>query len=170
MQVALIMDCSGSMYGANIDNAKRAALGFAERTLGTSNRQIAVVAFPGGVKATPTADMDRLTWAIQSLTPIGSTPMSEGLHDARNLLRPRAGVQRVFVVMTDGHPDDPEGTVAEIHRLRSSGARIITIGVGDQVEGAFLSQLASGPSDYHFCNDSIDLAGTFINLATELAT
>ena len=29
-------------------------------------------------------------------------------HDGRDLLRPRAGVQRVFVVMTDGHPDDPD--------------------------------------------------------------
>jgi len=169
MQVALVMDCSGSMYGANIQNAKQAALGFAQTTLSSPNRQIAVVAFPGGVKSTPTAEMDRLKWAIDSLTPIGSTPLSEGLGDARNLLRPRAGVQRVFVVMTDGHPDDPDATVAEIHRLRTSGARIITIGVGDQVQQNFLASLASGPNDYHFCNEAIDLEGTFINLATELS-
>ncbi|MCB9678415.1 MAG: Hsp70 family protein [Alphaproteobacteria bacterium] len=169
MQVALVMDCSGSMYGKNITQAKAAAVGFAERTLGAPNRQIAVVAFPGGVKSTPTADMDRLKWAIDSLTPIGSTPMSEGLYDARNLLRPRAGVQRVFVVMTDGHPDDPDGTVAEVHRLRSSGARVITIGVGTEVQQDFLSSLASGPNDYHFCNEALELEGTFINLATQLA-
>ena len=169
MQVALCMDCSGSMYGANIANAKKAALGFAARTLDSPNRQIAVVAFPGGVRSTPTADLERLQWAIDSLSPIGSTPMSEGLHDARNLLRPRAGVQRVFVVMTDGHPDDPDATVAEIHRLRTSGARIITIGVGAQVEQDFLSSLASGPNDYHFCSESLDLEGTFINLATQLS-
>ncbi|NCG19117.1 MAG: Hsp70 family protein [Rhodobacterales bacterium] len=169
MQVALVMDCSGSMYGDNITNAKLAASGFAERTLASPNRQIAVVAFPGGVKATPTADLSRLQWAIDHLSPIGSTPMSEGLYEARNLLRPRAGVQRVFVIMTDGHPDDPEGTVAEIHRLRTAGARIITIGVGDQVQGDFLASLASGPSDYHFCSESLELEGTFINLATELS-
>jgi len=170
MQVALVMDCSGSMYGANIENAKRAALAFAKNTLAAPNRQIAVVAFPGGVKSTPTGEMERLQWAIDSLTPIGSTPLSEGLGDARSLLRPRAGVQRVFVVMTDGHPDDPDATVAEIHRLRTSGARIITIGVGDQVQQNFLSSLASGPNDYHFCNEAIDLEGTFINLATELSS
>jgi molecular chaperone DnaK len=169
MQVALVMDCSGSMYGSNINQAKAAALGFAQRTLGSPNRQIAVVAFPGGVKSTPTNDIDRLKWAIDSLTPIGSTPMDEGLYDARNLLRARAGVQRVFVVMTDGHPDDPDATVAEIHRLRSSGARVITIGVGDQVQQEFLASLASGPQDYHFCNQALDLEGTFINLATQLA-
>ncbi|MFT4627281.1 MAG: molecular chaperone DnaK [Myxococcota bacterium] len=168
MQVALVMDCSGSMYGANIRDTKAAATAFADRVLGQPNRQIAVVAFPGGVKSTPTADTDRLRWALDSLTPIGSTPMSEGLADARSLLRPRAGIQRVFVVMTDGHPDDPDATVAEVHRLRTSGARIITIGVGPQVQKDFLASLASGPQDFHFCDESLDLEGTFINLATEL--
>jgi uncharacterized protein YegL len=168
MQVALIMDCSGSMYGANIRDARHGALGFAQRTLETPNRQIAVVAFPGGVKATPTDNLAKLDQAIGTLTPIGSTPLSRGLRDARQLLRPRAGIQRVFVIMTDGHPDDPEATLTEIHRLRTSGARIISIGVGDQVRQDFLRSLASASSDFHFCSASLQLEGTFINLATEL--
>jgi molecular chaperone DnaK len=169
MQVALLMDCSGSMYGANLENARAAAKGFAERTLAVPNRQIAVIAFPGGVRAMPTNDLAKVKAALDGLTPIGSTPLSDGLHDARDLLRPRAGVQRVFVVMTDGHPDDPDETSAEVHRLKASGARLITIGVGDQVEQDFLRALASQPDDYHFCSQSLDLQGTFINLATELA-
>jgi len=169
MQVALLMDCSGSMYGANMENARSAAKGFAERTLATPNRQIAVIAFPGGVRAMPTGDLARVHTALDGLSPIGSTPLSDGLHDARDLLRPRAGVQRVFVVMTDGHPDDPEETTAEVHRLKASGARLITIGVGGQVDQDFLRGLASQPDDYHFCSESLELQGTFINLATELA-
>jgi len=169
MQVALVMDCSGSMYGRNIDDARAAARSFAERTLEVENRQVAVVAFPGGTRSALTSDMGRIQTALDSLTPIGSTPLSDGLHDARDLLRPRAGVQRVFVVLTDGHPDDPDATVAEVHRLKASGARVITIGVGGQVQQAFLRSLASQPDDYHFCNESIELKGTFINLATELA-
>ncbi|HHO51578.1 MAG TPA: VWA domain-containing protein [Deltaproteobacteria bacterium] len=168
MWVVLVVDCSGSMYGANIENAKKAALSFVHHTLESANRQVAVVAFPGGVKSTLTANLDRLRWAIDSLTPIGSTPMSEGLYDARNLLKPKAGIQRVFVVMTDGHPDDPEATLKQVHELRAMGARVITVGVGDQVQRGFLSSLASGPSDFHFCNESLELEGTFINLATEL--
>ena len=117
-----------------------------------------------------TADIERLKWAIDALTPIGSTPMSEGLREAGGLLRPRAGVQRVFVVMTDGHPDDPDATVKRIHDLRVSGARIITVRVGNQVQRDFLSGLASGPTDFHFCNESLELEGTFINLATELSS
>ncbi len=168
LHVALIMDCSGSMYGANIEHAKRAAHAFVERTLAQPNRQVAVIAFPGGIRVTPTEDRDRVARAIDGLSPIGSTPMEHGLSDARNLMKPRAGLQRVFVVMTDGHPDDPEATVAEIHKLRSSGARIVTIGVGAEVHQDFLASLASGPRDYYYCSESIQLEGTFINLATEL--
>lgn len=169
MQVALVIDCSGSMYGANIAEAKKAALSFAERTLSTPNRQLAVVAFPGGVKTPPTSEMDKVKRAISALTPIGSTPMGEGLNEARNLIRPKAGVQRVFLILTDGHPDDPDGTLAEIHRLRTSGARVITVGVGEMVQQDFLRSLASRPTDYHFCGESLQLEGTFINLATQLA-
>ncbi|MBN2799622.1 MAG: Hsp70 family protein [Deltaproteobacteria bacterium] len=169
MQVALIMDCSGSMYGQNIAEAKKAAHSFAARTLATPNRQLAVIAFPGGVKAPPTSDLTKVQRAIDELTPIGSTPMSDGLYDARNLIRPKAGVQRVFLILTDGHPDDPDGTTSEIHRLRTSGARVITVGVGSLVQQDFLRSLASRPADYHFCGESLELEGTFINLATQLA-
>ena len=168
IHMALIMDCSGSMYGQSIDDAKGAALAFVERSL-RPGRQIAVVAFPGGVLSPPVNDLDRLKTAIARLTPIGSTPLASGLRQARELLRPRAGVQRVFVVMTDGHPDEPDETVAEAHRVRSSGGRIVTIGVGPQVEQGFLRGLASRPQDYYFCSESVELEGTFINLATELS-
>ncbi|MDP2305314.1 MAG: Hsp70 family protein [Pseudomonadota bacterium] len=167
MNIVLVMDCSGSMYGRNIDEARKAALAFAEASLGP-NRQIAVVGFPGGVLCPLTADVKRIRLAIDGLTPIGSTPMAEGLASARELMKSKAGVQRVYVVLTDGHPDDPDATTGEITRIRTSGGRIITIGVGAQVRPEFLRTLASRPEDYHFCNESVELQGTFINLATEL--
>ncbi len=168
MQIVLIMDCSGSMYGQSVDDAKGAAHAFVKRSL-QPGRQIALVALHGGVMAAPTSDPRRLSQAIDALTPIGSTPMASGLKNARDLLRHRAGVQRVFVVMTDGHPDNPEDVSAEVHRIRSSGGRIVTVGVGPEVDRDYLQSLASSPSDVHFCSDSVELQGTFINLATELA-
>ena len=33
----------------------------------------------------------------------------------------------------------------------------MTIGVGPQVQQDFLSGLASSPSDYHFCSQSVEL-------------
>jgi molecular chaperone DnaK len=168
MQVALVMDCSGSMYGTNITEARRAASAFVERTL-QPNRKVAVIAFPGGLKTPPTGDGARVAEGLKALTPIGSTPMAKGLATAREALKSRAGVQRVFVILTDGHPDDPQATAAEAHRIKRMGGRVIAIGVGRQVQQEFLSGLCSNPSDYRHCKDSVELEGTFINLATELA-
>ncbi len=169
MNIVLLMDCSGSMYGRNMDEARKAALTFAQASLGP-NRQIAVVGFPGGVLGPLTPDLRRIQAAVESLAPIGSTPMAEGLAAARELMKSKAGVQRVYVVLTDGHPDDPDATTGEITRIRTGGGRIITIGVGAQVRPDYLRGLASRPEDYHFCNESVELQGTFINLATELGS
>lgn len=168
MSVVLLVDCSGSMYGSNIEEARKAALSFVQRSLGP-NRQIAVVGFPGGVICPLTSDEGKLESAVRGLTPIGSTPLAEGLLAARELMKNRAGVQRIYMVLTDGHPDDPEAAVAEVNRIRTSGGRVITIGVGTQVRPEFLKSLASRAEDYHFCNESVELQGTFINLATELS-
>jgi molecular chaperone DnaK len=167
MNIVLLVDCSGSMYGTNIQEARTAARSFADQTLGP-NRQISVVAFPGGVVCPLTADRERIFGAIENLSPIGSTPLAEGLLAAREMMKSRAGVQRVFVVLTDGHPDDPEAAMAEAHRIRTSGGRLVTVGVGNQVKPDFLKALASKPEDYHFCSEPVELKGTFINLATEL--
>ncbi len=167
MNIVLLVDCSGSMYGTNMVEARKAANAFSQHALG-ANRQIALIGFPGGVICPLTADVGKLALAVEGLTPIGSTPMAEGLQAARELTRTKAGVQRVFVVLTDGHPDDPDAAVAEANRIRTGGGRIITIGVGAQVRPDFLRSLASRAEDYHYCNESVDLQGTFINLATEL--
>jgi molecular chaperone DnaK len=169
MHLALIMDCSGSMYGTNIIEARKAARAFVGRTL-AAQRSLAVVAFPGGLKSGLTDERLRIEAAIDSLTPIGSTPMHQGLATARDALKGKAGVQRVYLLLTDGHPDDPAATVAEATRIKRLGGRVITVGVGRQVQRDFLEALCSLPTDYHHCNESIELEGTFINLATELGS
>ncbi len=100
---------------------------------------------------------------------LASSPLSGALHAARRLVRPKAGIQRVFVVLTDGHPDNPHDTITEAHRIRNSGGRVVSIGVGREVRQGFLRGLASSPADFHFCDESIALEDTFINLATVLA-
>jgi molecular chaperone DnaK len=168
MHIALLLDCSGSMYGKCIQDAKTAAKAFIERSQ-SSNRHFSVIAFPGGLKSPVSQDASRLAAVIDNLTPIGSTPMALGLAQARAALKGDAGAQKIYVVLTDGHPDDPEATRSECSRIRRTGGRVIAVGVGPKVEQDYLRSLCSGTSDYHHCNNSIELEGTFINLATELS-
>lgn len=169
MHIALVMDCSGSMYGACIEQAKKAAKSFSQRTLGQESRSISLTSFPGGLQSEVTDDLFRISRAIDTLSPIGSTPMCQGLHDAQNSLAMLPGVKRIYLLMTDGHPDDPESTMDLCRQIRANGARMITVGVGDKVDQGFLKSMASTPADFHYCNDSIELEGTFLNVATLLA-
>jgi molecular chaperone DnaK len=167
IQMALLVDCSGSMFGNAMDDARNAAVSFIEHSL-KPGRQLAIVAFPGGVFSPLSTNKTSLQEAIGRLTPFGSTPMADGLRAAQNLLGIKAGVQRVYILLTDGHPDDPDATLAEAHRIRSAGGRLITVGLGAQVQPDYLRALASSDEDYRHCETSVELRGTFINLATEL--
>jgi len=170
LHIALVMDCSGSMYGQSMNEARRAAKTFISTTLASKQpRKVSLVAFPGGVKTPVTADQRVVLNAVDQLSPIGSTPMALGLAQARASLKASSGAQKVFVVLTDGHPDDPAGTLDECHRIRRTGGRIITVGVGRQVQQDYLRSICSSSADYHHCDQSIELEGTFINLATELS-
>lgn len=170
MHIALLMDCSGSMYGQSISAARQSAASFVSKTMaGKSNRKLSLVAFPGGLKTPVTDNQEQILTAVNGLSPIGSTPMALGLAQARASLKASTGVQKIYVVLTDGHPDDPEGTLEECNRIRRTGGRIITIGVGRQVQQDYLRSLCSSANDYHHCNEPLDLEGTFINLATELS-
>ncbi|MGB0640373.1 MAG: vWA domain-containing protein, partial [Myxococcota bacterium] len=170
MHIALLMDCSGSMYGQSISAARQSAASFVSKTMsGKANRKLSLVAFPGGLKTPVTDNQEQILTAVNGLTPIGSTPMALGLAQARASLKASTGVQKIYVVLTDGHPDDPEGTLEECNRIRRTGGRIIAIGVGRQVQQDYLRSLCSSANDYHHCNEPLDLEGTFINLATELS-
>jgi len=170
LHIALLLDCSGSMYGQSINEARRAARSFIDRTLdGKHPRKVSLVAFPGGLKTPVTGDQSVVIDAISNLSPIGSTPMALGLAQARAALKQSTGAQKVYVILTDGHPDDPEGALEECHRIRRTGGRIIAVGVGRQVDQGYLRGLCSAANDYHHCDQSIELEGTFINLATELS-
>jgi Mg-chelatase subunit ChlD len=155
------------MYGPAISEAQKAADSFIERSL-KPGRQVAIVGFPGGVLSPLSTDREELRAAIGRLAPIGSTPMADGMRAAQNLLGIKAGIQRVYILLTDGHPDDPDAALAEAHRIRSAGGRLITVGLGDQAQPEYLRELASSDDDYKHCDTSLELQGTFINLATEL--
>ena len=164
----MLVDSSGSMYGASMQSVREAALRFAKKNL-RPNRAVTLFAYPGNIKTRPTRQLTDLNTALYALIPIGCSPLHEGLAAARRSLKGKAGMQRVFIILSDGHTDDPEAAMAEAIRIRRSGGRIIAIGIGRQINQEFLQRLCMRPSDFHYSHDVIELDGTFINLATELS-
>jgi molecular chaperone DnaK len=168
MQVALVMDCSGSMYGPPLQQAKTAARKFIDNFV-APNRQVAVVGVPEGLTLKATDDHQKLVEAIEQMVPIGGTPLHEGLSIAREALKGKAGVHRIYLVLSDGTTDDPDAALAESTRIRRNGGRIVAVGVGNRVQEDLLQQICSKPTDYHPVGQPIELGEALVNLATETA-
>jgi Ca-activated chloride channel family protein len=148
--LTLIVDVSGSMSGAKLDQAK-AALAQALGTLTGADR-FRLIAFSsavrpfrdGFVSATSDNIRDALGF-VDGLTADGGTNI-EGALDAALGRRAEAGRLDLVVFMTDGLPSVGERSperLAERAAGRLAGARLFAVGIGHDVNTYLLDRLAS---------------------------
>lgn len=143
--VTLVIDRSGSMSGAPLEHARRAAADVIGR-LGPRDR-VNVVAFDDGVdslyprpKPLDAAVRDEAVQYIHRIADAGGTNLAGALghtlahqiHDDR---------PDVIVFLTDGQSDAQE--TLKVARADVGDARVFTVGIGDGVEKPLLSRLAA---------------------------
>jgi Mg-chelatase subunit ChlD len=140
--VYLLVDCSTSMEGEKIEQAKQGAIGFAQDAHKKGFRT-GLIMFTSGVEhlLEPTSDLAAFTVSVKRLTAYGSTNMAAAIHSAITYLRGVSGEQ-VICIVTDGLPDDPNLTLSIAREARNLLIDIITIGT-DDADKAFLDQIAT---------------------------
>jgi len=168
IDVALLIDCSGSMSGTPLKDAKNAALSFINN-LRVPNGRVGLITFPGGVAHELDRDFQLVKSKLMRLDAYNGTPMTEALDLAYNKMLTSVDWDRVIVLLSDGAPDDSSSAASSAQTAKNKGIRIITIGVSGADE-QFLATIASSPGHYYFCNQSFELEGTFINIATQLSS
>ena len=171
MDIALVIDCSGSMSGGELDDAKAAASRFLD-TIDPSS-QVGLVSFGGSLIETEmglTHDFDQLRLAIDELETRGSTPMAEAIDVTREDLLTDSGNNKVLILLTDGYPNDKNATREQAELAKAEEIRIIAIGVGDGVDSDYLEEIASTSEDYYFVEESVQLESTFTTIADRLVT
>ncbi len=140
--VYLLIDCSGSMAGSKLEQAKTGALDFAKNAL-TKEYVTGLVKF--GSVAThicePIENTEILKKHLESISIEGSTNMTDAIILTIEKLRNRMGL-RVMVIVTDGRPDDADSALAVAKQAKKQRIEIITIGTDDANE-AFLKKIAS---------------------------
>ena len=171
IDVGLLIDCSGSMSGKPLEDAKQAANSFIKK-INLESNQVGVISFHSraSIIHEMTKNENSLFESISSIYSTGSTNMAAAIRIARKELLSVGNRDKVIVLLTDGSPDNDRLTMEESRNAKNSGIRIIAIGVGTGVDSEFLKKLASSSEDYHFVNESFELESTFINIATELST
>jgi len=140
--VYLVIDCSGSMSGRKLDQAKQGILDFAADAL-KSDYRVGLISFDTEAKiiCEPVREIQVLTPGVKALRVGGSTNMVDAIKVAHNQLRNLAGT-RVIVVATDGMPDDAPAALKAAQLAKNDGIEFIAIGT-DDANQAFLQKLAT---------------------------
>jgi Ca-activated chloride channel family protein len=162
VNVAIVMDKSGSMQGEKIHRAREAA----KMAIKRLNRDdiISIVTYDSTVRvlvpATRISDRSSIDQAIDRITANGSTALfagvSKGAAEVRKFLM-KERVNRV-ILLSDGKanvgPGSP-GQLAELGvSLKKEGISVSTIGLGFDYNEDLMEQLAAKSDGNHFFVDS----------------
>ena len=167
VNLALVIDKSGSMQGQKIEQAKAAALAAIDRL--DSNDIISVVAYSSGVEvlvpATKLSDKRAVRKRINQLRAAGSTALfagtSKGAAEVRKFLE-RERVNRI-ILLSDGlanvGPETPSALGSLGRSLGKEGIAVSTLGLGLGYGEDLMTQLALQSDGNHaFIEHSRDIA------------
>ncbi len=176
MDVVLVIDHSGSMYGDNIDrinNGIHAANLFAKRLLPHDRAAVVPFCSEGVVVQPLTFDYVAVTSAIpQAPAACGSgTAIDKGIAVAANhlLAEGRPSAQWVILLLSDGGADGSLSTtgavIAAAQAAQASGIQIISVGLCKGTDETLMSAVASSRGDYFFAASSEDLHALYGSLS-----
>jgi len=175
LDVMLVIDESGSMWGAPIAAAQAASITFVNQ-LNFPPDQIGVTSFNGNATLlTPPGLINNAATAITAIGGLaagGSTNIAAGITTgtAGLLANPNPNASQVMILLTDGQSNQATAAAAAL-TAANSGIRIIVIGLGINVNAAFLqNQIASSPNDYYAAPTPAQLQQIFAALSQTLCT
>ncbi|MFN8424307.1 MAG: vWA domain-containing protein [Anaerolineae bacterium] len=183
--VVLVVDTSTSMLAPTRDGVRKidAARAAIEAFIGhfdPANDRAALVAFDDTAAVTVplSGDLAAVTRALAALTHHEHTRLDLGLLAARDALRdaaPSADRIPAVVLLTDGRPNrvpTPDGggrqedtVLAAADALKAAGARVYTVGFGDDVDAALLADVATGAGDAFIAPDAAALGRIYEAIA-----
>lgn len=168
--VILVLDVSGSMQGAKIDQAKR-ALGYVLDQLNANDR-FNIILFSTSTSAyasslRPASAREDGRNFVSRIRAEGSTDINRALLEAMAMADPstslRAERPTIVIFLTDGLPTTGETNaqriIANVTNVAPKNVRLFTFGVGDDVNTILLDSLSEklrGASDYVRPNEKID--------------
>ncbi|MFH1057731.1 MAG: vWA domain-containing protein [Pseudomonadota bacterium] len=173
--VLLLVDCSGSMEGPSLAQAKAAAASFASVLIGPDFR-VGVVAFestPSEV-APLSSSIEQAEKALSEISATGGTSIALALEMANTIFAKPSVTgaparRRAVVVLSDGQDSDSAQMQAQAQRLKDAGVDIFAIGLGQGVNEELLRRLASQPTYFAYTLDPGQLANIYMEFGGSLA-
>ncbi|HPF71842.1 MAG TPA: VWA domain-containing protein [Candidatus Krumholzibacteria bacterium] len=154
LNLALVIDASGSMDGGPLDAAKAAAAGLIDQM--TARDRITLVTFADDIivhadaLAADAAGCARLAAEVNGLVTRGCTNLAggwlEGADRVRRAMADLGVAQNRVIVLSDGHANrgicDPETLALKAAALRTAGVYTSCVGIGDGYSPVQLEAIA----------------------------
>ncbi len=147
--VALVIDCSGSMYGEKIENAKGSAMDVVRKL--SPNDLVSIVTFDATAEVilnpTPASD-NNIENVIRSIDVRTTTALHAGILLGFQLLQQasRPNMINALDVFSDGEPNvapyEDSDFIQLSQAVRNHGMTLHVFGIGDDYNGPLLMQLA----------------------------
>ncbi len=177
LNIALVMDCSGSMADANrIPNVRMALTALVKQL--RPQDIVSLIGFHDSSEIFFPAQMieskNEILRKIEMIRPIGSTNIHAGLMAGyeevmKNIdKKDKKNYTHRVLLLTDGMANagitDPAQIVKASRKYNEKGIALSTIGVGDGVQTDMLRTLAeAGRGQVHFVGDNEDMTKVFIS-------
>ena len=183
LDVILVIDHSSSMSDSllallglsqsstdKMTAAKNAAIAFVQQ-MQMGIDQVGVVQFNGYADLLQTLSHDavQIEQSIQGISSSGGTAIDAGLDAARDELQQngRADSARVIVILSDGL-SSADSAIKAADAAKSDGIRVISVGIGGDVDAALMESIASSQTDYHHSPDASDLQQIYVSIAQQI--
>ena len=164
INIAIVLDKSGSMSGKKIDQAKKAAIAAVDRL--QSEDIVSIVTYAGGVEvivpATKLTDKESVKRAIRAIKAGGSTALFGGVSKGAAEVRKFFDSQRVnrVILLSDGKANVGPNSPSELgdlgESLRKEGISVSTMGLGLGYNEDLMVKLAETSNGNHMFIEQAD--------------
>ncbi len=179
LNLAVVLDKSGSMTGAKLEKTKQAALQLVDRL--APNDVFSLVIFSDEarvlVPAQKVEDKEALKEKIESIEAGGSTALHAGVKTGARQLQEYFSGKRInrVILLSDGLANVGPSSTADLRRLgrelAESGISVTTIGVGDDFNEDLMAGLAeASDANYYYVQDTEKLPEIFAKELGEMLT
>jgi len=170
LNLAVVLDKSGSMAGAKLEKTKQAAMQLVDRL--TPNDVFSLVIFSDEarvlVPAQKVTDKDALKEKIEGIQADGSTALYAGVKLGADQIEEYLSSKRInrVILLSDGLANVGPSTPRQLRRLGSElaerGITVTTIGVGDDYNEDLMAGLAeASDANYYYVQDTEKLPQIF---------